>query len=190
MYNAWFDMPEDPHNMELDKLRSEVETTDLILDIGGSVTGVTRDTVLGRGHDDTRLGVVSISQCAPAAGQTMISIYSSPSTVFTLLLQSLGLTKIPSTPRNICCLHLASALVPYDSKGKRSDTERMLLNLEVGARVKLASGHDHKLIPGYSLVSGHSLTQVQRDKLSSSGPKYGSVTRVCPDKCAYEVKNI
>ena len=64
----------------------------------------------------------------------------------------------------------------------------MLLNFEVGARVKLATGHDHKLIPGYSLVTNN-ITQVQRDKLSSSGPKYGCVTRVCPDKCAYEVMN-
>ena len=62
----------------------------------------------------------------------------------------------------------------------------MLLNFEVGARVKLAPGHDHKLMPGYSLVS-QNITAVQRDKLSSSGPMYGAVTRVCPDKCAYEV---
>ena len=64
----------------------------------------------------------------------------------------------------------------------------MLLNFEVGARVKLATGHDHKLIPGYYLVTNN-ITQVQRDKLSSSGPKYGCVTRVFPDKCAYEVMN-
>ena len=62
----------------------------------------------------------------------------------------------------------------------------MLLNLEVGSRVKLSPGHDHKLIPGFSLVHTN-ITQMQREKLYSSGPKYGSVTKVCPDKCAFEV---
>ena len=62
----------------------------------------------------------------------------------------------------------------------------MLLTLEVGARVKLAPGHDHKLIPGYSLVT-ENITQAQRDKLNTAGPKYGAVVRLCPEKCAYEV---
>ena len=62
----------------------------------------------------------------------------------------------------------------------------MLLTLEVGARVKLAPGHDHKLVPGYSLVS-ENITQAQRDKLNTAGPKYGAVVRLCPEKCAYEV---
>ena len=75
--------------------------------------------------------------------------------------------------------------VPYDSKGKRS-SGRVLLTLEVGARVKLAPGHDHKLLPGYSLVS-ENITQAQRDKLNTAGPKYGAVVRLCPEKCAYEV---
>ena len=62
----------------------------------------------------------------------------------------------------------------------------MLLTLEVGARVKLAPGHDHKLLPGYSLVT-ENITQAQRDKLNTKGPKYGAVVRLCPEKCAYEV---
>ena len=52
--------------------------------------------------------------------------------------------------------------------------------------MKLASGHDHKLLPGYCLVS-ENITRAQRDKLASSGPKYGAVVRLRPEKCAYEV---
>ena len=66
---------------------------------------------------------------------------------------------------------------------------RTLLSLEVGARVKLAPAHDHNLVPGFSLLN-QNLSRAQRDKLTSPGPKYGSVTRVCPEKCAYEVTNI
>ena len=125
------------------------------------------------------------------------------------LLASLNITTVATVPRNLCCLHLASAMVtyvvntyislywrclnpscyytqvPYDSKGKKT-TERTLLSLEVGARVKLAPAHDHNLVPGFSLLN-QNLSRAQRDKLASPGPKYGSVTRVCPEKCAYEV---
>ena len=57
-----------------------------------------------------------------------------------------------------------------------------MLTLEVGARVELAPGHDYKLVT-------ENITQAQRDKLATAGPKYGAVVRLSPEKCSYAVGN-
>ena len=105
--------------------------------------------------------------------------------MLTRLIETLNIVNIPRSPKSLCCLHLVRALVPYDSKGRKTSEGKMWLSFEVGSRVKLASSHDHKLMPAYTPLTH--LTEVQREKLSYPGPKFGSVTKIWPEKCAYEV---
>lgn len=122
VYNSWFDLPEDPHNLELDKLRSEVDQCDLVivLDTGHDIAGagVTRQSVLTRmldsDSDASNLGVVTISKNnrhQPEQSKCLLNIFAEANVVFGKLLKSLNIEQISSVPRNICCLHLASALV-------------------------------------------------------------------------------
>ena len=193
VYNSWFDLPENPHNLELEKLRAEVAAADLLVVVEGSQAdraSLTRQTLLGgmtgeAGRD--KLGVVTISRTACSESHhSTLNIYSEAESVLPALLRSLDILNVPSSPRNVSCLHRAQALVPYDSQGRRTAAGKMMLSLEVGARVKLSPGHDHKLVPAYTTVK-RELTEVQKQKLTSPGPKYGSVTRLLPQRCAFEV---
>ena len=193
VYNSWFDLPENPHNLEIEKLRSEVAATDLLVLLETNQAdraSVTRQTLLagmmGEAGKD-KLGVVVISRTACSESQhSILNIYSEAEAVLPALLRSLDILNIPSSPRTVCCLHRAQAMVPYDRQGRRTEAGKMMLSLEVGARVKLSPGHDHKLMPAYTTVR-RELTEVQKKKLSSPGPKYGSVTRLLPHRCAFEV---
>ena len=125
VYNSWFSMPDDPHNLELDKMREEVEKCDLILvldaghghDTGEGVTGETRSAVLGPVLSSSNtLGVVVIRNInndgtQPPLNQSTLNIFADPNIVFNKLLETLNIVNIPTVPRNICCLHRASAMV-------------------------------------------------------------------------------
>ena len=193
VYNSWFDLPENPHNLEIEKLRSEVAASDLLVLLETSQadrSSLTRQRLLGGMKGEVardKLGVVIISRTASSDSQhSTLNIYSEAETVLPALLRSLDILTIPSSPRNVSCLHRAQAMVPYDRQGRRTAAGKMMLSLEVGARVKLSPGHDHKLMPAYTTVR-RDLTEVQKKKLSSPGPKYGSVTRLLPHRCAFEV---
>ena len=51
--------------------------------------------------------------------------------------------------------------------------------------MKLASGHDHSLIPAYTSLEA--LSHSQKEKLRRPGPKFGSVVKIWAEKCAFEV---
>ena len=51
--------------------------------------------------------------------------------------------------------------------------------------MKLASGHDHSLIPAYTSLEP--LSHSQKEKLRRPGPKFGSVVKIWAEKCAFEV---
>ena len=195
VYNSWFDLPDNPHNLEIEKLRTEVAACDLLilLETGDSQAdraSLTRQTLLHsvlREDNTHSLGLVVISRTpCEESGLATLNIYSEAEEVVPRLVRSLDILHIPSSPRNVSCLHRAQAMVPYDTQGRRTAGGKMRLSLEVGERVKLSPCHDHKLIPAYTTVK-KVLTDVQKKKLSSPGPKYGSVTRLLPEKCAFEV---
>ena len=115
VYNAWWEMPEDPHNSELDRVREEMAGCDLliVLDTGGEAgAGATREAVLGSVLDkEDKLGVVTITTRPEVTRGGFLNIFADAEEVFTRLLESLNIRSIPTIPRNICCLHLASAMV-------------------------------------------------------------------------------
>ena len=142
VYNAWWEMPEDPHNVELDRVREEVAGCDLLIVMdskGEAGAGATRETVLGSvlGKED-KLGVVIITSRPDGTQGGFLNIFADVEDVFTRLLESLSMRNIPSVPRNICCLHLASAMVRIDYKIRRrnlSHISRFLTTAKVrGAR--------------------------------------------------------
>ena len=115
VYNAWWEMPEDPHNSELDRVREEMVGCDLliVLDTRGEAgAGATREAVLGSVLDmENKLGVVTITTRPDVTRGSFLNIFADAEEVFTRLLESLNIRNIPTIPRNICCLHLASAMV-------------------------------------------------------------------------------
>ena len=115
VYNAWWEMPEDPHNSELDRVREEMAGCDLliVLDTGGEAgAGATREAVLGPVLDtEDKLGVVTIATRPEVTRGGFLNIFADAEEVFTRLLESLNIRSIPTIPRNICCLHLASVMV-------------------------------------------------------------------------------
>ena len=115
VYNAWWEMPEDPHNLELDRVREEMAECDLliVLDTSGEAgAGATREAVLGAVLDkEDKLGVVTITTRPDVTQGGFLNIFADAEEVFSRLLESLNIRNIPTIPRNICCLHLASAMV-------------------------------------------------------------------------------
>ena len=196
VYNSWFDLPENPHNVEIEKLKTEAAACDLVVVLEGGDCpaergSLTRQTVINTVLGNTNnLGLVIISRTpCQETKHSVLNIYSEPGELLPRLVRSLDIVTIPSTPRNVCCLHRAQAMVPYDRQGRRTSAGKMMLSLEVGDRVKLSPSHDHKLIPAYTTLR-RKLSDVQKKKLSCSGPKYGSVTRLLPEKCAFEVNQV
>ena len=196
VYNSWFDQPENPHNTEIERLKTEIAIADLVIILDRPTEGATKNCIMESiiGHCSSgksyknggRLGVVNIGNATSSESRhSTLNIYANPEDILRRLVGSLNIVDIPSSPKSLCCLHLARALVPYDNKGRRTSESKMWLNLEVGARVKLTSSHDHKLIPAYTTLKH--LTEVQKEKLSNPGPKFGSVTKIWPEKCAFEV---
>ena len=199
VYNSWFDLPDNPHNKEIERLKAENDISDLVIILNSPTEGDTKECIMesivgqtssGKSYKNGgRLGVVNISNVISVESkESTLNIYASPEDTLKRLLVSLSIVDIPTSPKSLCCLHLARALVPYDSKGRRTSEGKMWLNLEVGARVKLASSHDHKLIPAYTTLKH--LTEVQKEKLANPGPKFGSVTKIWPEKCAFEVRSL
>ena len=131
VYNAWWEMPEDPHNLELDRVREEMAGCDLliVLDSSGEAgAGATREAVLGSVlNKEDKLGVVTVTTKPEVTEGGFLNIFADAEEVFSRLLESLNIRSIPTIPRNICCLHLASAMVRLCSQTLHGNDKSIIM---------------------------------------------------------------
>jgi len=152
IHGSWYD-PANPvvkysgtlHERAYPWMRKEAQEADLVLVLGTSLGGLNADQMAhkpaGRSMQGRSLGNVIINlQQTESDGKSSLRLFAKSDDVMRRVLQALKIPlpdcrprAYPSTPR---------VLVPYDSEGRLSKTERTWLDLRDGQRIRLTDGHN------------------------------------------------
>jgi len=120
-------------------------------------------------------------------GKATLRLFEKSDDVLKLLLEELGVTKPKLAPSIF--KSEARVLVPYDVRGRRSETAKMWLDLRDGAKVKLTEGHNVQGAqqPVYMHI-GADKPYTYRGRTMKNGPGHGRVVKRRDATVSYELE--
>jgi NAD-dependent SIR2 family protein deacetylase len=155
IHGAWFD-PSNPVVKFSGSLRTDLfdwllemeEKADLCLCLGTSLSGMNADRMANTPADkmleNLALGTVIINlQQTPLDEKCAIRVWAKLDDAFKLLVKELGISEkeirdLPTRGKEAPKHYKDKFPVPYDQNGLRSDTHTMILDLTLGAKVRIA----------------------------------------------------
>lgn len=188
IHGSWFD-PSNPVVKYSGSLRGDLyedmvdkaDSADLCLVLGTSLSGLNSDQCATKTSsrsapkhqggpktiEQASLGTVIISpQRTPHDGHVTLRIFAGADEVMAALAREIGLGAVRPRPPSTQTPFpkVTKVAVPYDSEGKRSDTEWTYLDLSPGAKVKVGSHHNIEGAkqPSYSHITTKTVGTVGR----------------------------
>merc|ERR1719198_729648 len=174
------------------RMRASARRADLVLVMGTSLGGLNADQCATmpaeRSLHGKSLGTVIINlQQTEQDGKASLRVFGKTDLVLLRLLRKLGVPEPSMRPVTPC--KESRVVVPYDAQGRRSETERTVLDLTDGARVRLATGHNVQGAqqPAYMHIGAEAPT-TYRGRIVEAGACSGHVLHRNDKECAFAIE--